>query len=494
MKVIHSWPHLVLTIIILSGLFLRFYNLGESSLWIDEGYTINASQAILEHGTPQLDSGEFYRGGLLTSYLTAGTISIFGFDPFSPWSARLPALAFSLALVIMMSALTQRLFRDHSLTIMTAFLTSFSTWEIAWSRQARGYTILSFFIILTLWYLWRFQETRQKKYLIGVILASLAGYFSHSLGLVFLPVLILLGLIWLILKHPNWSIAKVFIGMLITFALTIASIALWTRWQDLNLYNWGEAYWHFLITELPLFFWGAIVGIILGLNSKKYFWAILILSVALIIPLIIITEYGPLLHYRYLFPFFPLMIILTLYALKQITNLINRVIKLKPIFTNLLFISLTIILSYPYLNFIPRDHYRLEFGSPQPNFAEAYAIIKNGLALDLGEDKEKIVISPYAHLSKIYLDQTGLWLPISLSGKSQELNNLEVEPYVNAPIIADEAELEQILAEQSGYIIIDEMATPRLNQILPTITQHPKVKLIYKSGSQPLEKIWLYQF
>src|SRR3989338_5633022 len=71
------------------GLFLRVYGLGEQSLWIDEGYTINASQAILERGIPQLDSGKMYSGWMLSTYMTAGAMKVFGFDPFSPWSARI---------------------------------------------------------------------------------------------------------------------------------------------------------------------------------------------------------------------------------------------------------------------------------------------------------------------------------------------------------------------------------------------------------------------
>lgn len=52
---------LILGIFIFWGGFLRLHNLGVQSLWIDEGYTINAAQGVLDHGYPILDSGLSYR-------------------------------------------------------------------------------------------------------------------------------------------------------------------------------------------------------------------------------------------------------------------------------------------------------------------------------------------------------------------------------------------------------------------------------------------------
>jgi 4-amino-4-deoxy-L-arabinose transferase-like glycosyltransferase len=60
---------IILIALILSGFALRIYNITEPSYWIDEAYSINASEIIKDKGLPILATGEIYKNGLLNSYL-----------------------------------------------------------------------------------------------------------------------------------------------------------------------------------------------------------------------------------------------------------------------------------------------------------------------------------------------------------------------------------------------------------------------------------------
>ena len=141
--------------------------------------------------------------------------------------------------------------------------------------------------------------------------------------------------------------------------------------------------------------------------------------------------------------------------------------------------------------FIPQSIYNLESGSPQPNFKKAYTIINN---LKKNGD---VIISPYTHLSKIYLDDKGLWLPISLTGRTSEITANTInggDYYTGAPIIPDQTALENILNTMHGYIVIDSMAKVRLKGLLTAIINHPRVTLLYDNKSATNDVVAVYSF
>ena len=130
----------ILAIFVGWGGFLRLYDLGEQSLWIDEGYTINASQAIIDQGKPILGSGSSYNAHLLHTYTTAASMKLFGFEATNPWAARLPAAIFGILTILAAYLFTYRITKNKLTALAATFIIAFSYWEIAWSRQARGYT------------------------------------------------------------------------------------------------------------------------------------------------------------------------------------------------------------------------------------------------------------------------------------------------------------------------------------------------------------------
>ena len=65
-------------ILMLLGFIIRIYSLATQSLWIDKGFSLNAAISILKHGIPLMDSGSYYLGYLLHTYL----LSLFVFKKF----------------------------------------------------------------------------------------------------------------------------------------------------------------------------------------------------------------------------------------------------------------------------------------------------------------------------------------------------------------------------------------------------------------------------
>ena len=80
----------------------------------------------------------------------------------------MPAVFFGTGLIIAVFFFVRSVFKDEYLALAVAFIMTFSEWMIAWSRQARGYAALIFFLILLVFFLWRFLETSKKKYAVRI--------------------------------------------------------------------------------------------------------------------------------------------------------------------------------------------------------------------------------------------------------------------------------------------------------------------------------------
>lgn len=466
---------------------LRFWYLGAQSLWIDEGFTINAAQGILKYGYPLLDSMQVYAGHQLNTYITALSMWSFDFDPFSPFSARLPAVIFGIFTVFTVYFVTFKFYKNRWLAFFAAFITAFSYWEIAWSRQARGYTAVQFFILLSIWFYWLWLENKKIKYLICAGLTFFAAYFSHAVAVIFLPAYFLSFVCYIILYREKKFPFRHLVVLFLFAVFLIFWTGLYQRILNVQTYDYSGAYFDFILKTIGVFSVGSLIGIAIGLMKKKTFWRTVFLANFLIFPFIAVVFYSKLGHHRYLFPLFVLMIILTVGILEFIWE--KRLAKfIAPI--------ILLVIAYPALNFAPKDFYKLEPRSPQPDFKTAYEII----AADKNENK--IVLSDQAHMTKIYLGEPGYWLPISLTGRKSEIKekiietkNDRVEYYAAAKVLDNNVELIELIEKNSGYIIIDGLGSVRIaEELMSTIISHPRVKLLYRSGAEKNDEISLYRF
>ncbi len=479
---------LILGIFVFWGGFLRLHNLGVQSLWIDEGYTINATQGILDHGYPILDSGATYPVHILHNYFTALSIKLFGFDAYNPWSARLPAALFGIFSILAVYFFTFRVTKNKLTALTVSFIIAFSYWEISWSRQARGYTDMQFFIIMAFMFFYDWLDTKKLSTAIWTLVFFGCSYLSHAVALIFLPSFFFIFFIHGIVhnKLREW-ISPITVGLF----FVLGGIGIWIALRILptiTTYSYSERYLSFLFGDLKYISIAAITIIIGLFLFKNRFWRALYLVSIALPPMIIVLLYSQNLQMRYILPIFPFLIIIGCYSIYLLT--------IKPQYTKefyqvVLYCGVIILLSIPTITLIPRTIYNLEIGSPQPNFKIGYNAIKK-----LRKEGD-VVISPYTQLSKIYLEDRGLWLPISLNGRSEEVIASNInggDYYTGAPIIADQEAFEKILMTKSGYIILDSMAKRRLKDTFTYIIEHPRIIPVYYEKSTTNDVIVVYGF
>ena len=475
---------LLLLILIAWGFCLRVSSINHQSLWIDEGYSINAAQAILQHGYPLLDSGQIYTNQPLGLYTMAVMIKIFGLNPFHPWPVRLPAVLLGTAVIGVTYLLAKKILRNNMTALLVTGIVACSEWEIAWSAQARDYAMLQFFLLLYLYFLWLWLDGQKLKHLILAAAMLLAAILAHGLSIIFVPIFIVIIAIRYLLRPQqrtqSWIILSA--GAVIWILASLSA-------THFKLYHTHTIYIYYLLYVKTTLLIGATIGMLWAFFDHRRADQLFFIVLHWVLPLAILIQAGEAFQIRYLFPLFPLMILLTLYGLVRIIRLLRI-----PSVYNLNALALIVIaitLFYTQLRFLPSAFYPLEYDSPQSHFKTVYQLIKKQ------SQPTDLVLSPYAHLTKIYLGHTGYWLPISLTGKRSEFDKTIIDGrydyYVKAPIVPKPTDLQSLLQESHGFIVIDGMSRRRLRQFLPVITGHPGMQLLYHDG-KGLSEIWLFKF
>jgi predicted membrane-bound mannosyltransferase len=200
-------------LIVLLGLFVRFYQLGAWSFWPDE---------IFSFGT----KSDGFHEGLLRRSLATDLISLTvnWLGP-SEWNARLvPALIGLASLPLLYLLLRRCMVRPAALSVLV--LLAFSPWHVYWSQNARFYTLLFLFfnLGLLLFYL-GFEEDRPWYLLASLVLFGLAAR-ERLVALIGMPALVayLLLLVPFGFARPkglNWRNLLVFFGPAVVAGLVL---------------------------------------------------------------------------------------------------------------------------------------------------------------------------------------------------------------------------------------------------------------------------------
>jgi len=165
------WPSLLAGTLIIAAI-LRVYGL-QSGLWFDEIVTLVESARLplsrILTEFPGVNAHPFY------SVLAHASIALFG-D--SSWALRLPAGVFGVATVWMVYVLGSRMIgRLEAWAGALVLATSYH--HIWFSQNARGYTMLGFFALLSTYYLLRAGESARRRDYVFYALASAAGIYTH---------------------------------------------------------------------------------------------------------------------------------------------------------------------------------------------------------------------------------------------------------------------------------------------------------------------------
>ena len=144
-----TWTWVLLAVTVVLAAVPRLANIGGPSMWNDEGTTSLLAITAMHRGFPALPPGGTAWFTLINyeplyPMLVAVFFNLFGVNQLA---ARLPAAIIGTALVPAAFCFGRRLRGEH-VGIALAIMVALSTEYIAWSRQARGYILFTFLLVL----------------------------------------------------------------------------------------------------------------------------------------------------------------------------------------------------------------------------------------------------------------------------------------------------------------------------------------------------------
>lgn len=492
---------ILLAVLILWGGYLRLHNLEVQSYWMDEGFTINAVLSIVERGDTTLDSGKRYSCPTYC-YPTAAIAKVFGNDAFS---YRILSALSGIAFIAVIFFIARSLF-TLPVALLTSLFTAFSYIQIAWSRQARWYTLFELFFWLALFFFYKtlYEEEDRKRILFASLTAgtTILAILTHGLG--YLLPLIFAG--WFIFDKlflQRQSFKELTLPVLsLVGAVGVASIFFLTevgaRFLPKIHFFWGVPYYgnFYLVT-----YWFLIaLGIIAFLYIKKghtrsILFVVFTLGVYLI-PLMLMTD---IVHYRYLFHLTPALFMLAALGVENLrTQFANKLWRV-----SLVAVVLILFFSVGTGILFPQSFYLLEADdpeahpgrsyyayTPQPDWNAAYEYIQSNR-----EDGD-IVISSMPQFNKIFLSEPGYWLKYNYYGADDRETDIEDdrEYYVGAEVVDDLSELQALTENNDGYLVIDYMATDV--RIPDETLEYIKDNFdeIWRKRTNYYSNIWVYRF
>lgn len=470
---------LAILALVIAGFFLRVYKLGEQNYWIDEGFTIMQTRGILAHGYPLLDSGNIEKKDVLLPYFSAGVIKIFGENPFN---YRIISVIFG-ALAIYLAYFIGKNLHSEKFGLVFSFFLTFSYWHIAWSRQARGYALLVFFILAVILSLIYYEQKKKNRYLflsLGfAILAALAK--SHG-AVIFIPLAV-----YLFIKK------KYFIGTALVFSLIVFELFyahLMINAFKLNFVNYFSSYaigyfWQYFGIFFVLF----IAGIYFAVKEKKYKDLHLFILSFFIIALSAFSFFVYLNQRRYLFFLTPLFYLYTAYFMFHLKKHAEKF----PVIVFLLAIVIIDIAFCKSLVFIPREKFILERYTPQPDFRAAYGYVKNNIS------SGDLIVSAYPYMDLIYLGRSDYAIPFSYSGRKEDIGASEEREYYSGvkklyrPKRTDATEeLIKLQSQGNVYVSLDIMAFSRTDDDLQDYLDD-KNEFVFRSDDFREQQIYVYK-
>jgi mannosyltransferase len=214
------YQYVTLAVIVLLATMLRFYKLGEWSMWIDEIYTINRAQIHFNDPVRLLQSLPSTLWLPLSVIFTNIALNIFGV---TEWSARLAPALFAIVSIPLLYFPVRRMLGVGTALVFSLLL-ALASWHLFWSQNARFYSSLMLLYALAafLFYL-AFEHDRPWYFIPFYILFYFALSERLIAGFLLPGLFIYLGCSWIFrFDHPRGLTARNLIFFLIPIFLMIA--------------------------------------------------------------------------------------------------------------------------------------------------------------------------------------------------------------------------------------------------------------------------------
>jgi hypothetical protein len=150
-------------------------------LWLDEAVTANIALS------PVTSYIHFAKGDLHPPlyYLLLHFWSFFGRDEST---LRLFSVLTNVLAGFVLFVLVRRMFNSR-IAVLTLLLFTISPFQIRYSQEVRMYSLLGLWIALVLFFVWRFLTSKRWPFLLGYVLSSALGLYTHYQAGVFLIIL-----------------------------------------------------------------------------------------------------------------------------------------------------------------------------------------------------------------------------------------------------------------------------------------------------------------
>ncbi len=460
--------------IVFYSVFLRFYNLGVQSFWIDEWFS---SYISMEFFNKNIESLELW-------YFLHNISQVFSFYLFwvSDFSARFPSLIFSAINIVFIYLISINLFKDKKWAIFATFLFCFLYWEITWARQARFYSLLQLLFSVNTYLIIKIINNFKIIYLNISIIFLYIWILFHP----FLYASVVVFLLWIsykiFLERKNlkkFNFKKYLSTFFIIFFISSFEFYKylniektihipWTTSLSEDIVKWYiSAYIRHFIEHLGILYYINIFSFFL-LWYKKDFKSLIVLAFPFLFIFYIISQKWYLFHTRYVLILYPLILVLSSYFIFYIYDILKE--KYKILSISYIFILFFIILFSAKFSFLPKTNYQIDFTSPQPNFKWAYKIL----------EKNSKVISGFPMLCKWYFQDK--WTCVySLAidyvwdkNKHKKILDRWKDNYTNIAYLWD---LDNLKASEKYYFVIDNLSINWIinKEILKNIIKNWKI-------------------
>lgn len=475
-----------ISLIILWGSFLRVHTIQQPSYWIDEGYSITIAQAIQRTGFPLLDSGSLEWRSPVFHYALAGVTSLFGTTEVS---VRIISVLSGIGVMVLLTYIAYAWF-GKTTAILTAAITSFAYFQIAWSRQARMYMVFEFFFWLSIFLFDRFLYTknRRRTYAIACILSTICALLSHEIGALLIIPYALSLIFYVYRSYPKRAPVQLIVLYVasICIIILVGILAIQNVLHLPSPVQYASHYASFVFTHyadllaLALLSWWYIR------KTTDHERSVYFVLLGTFLGMYAFFSFAfPLLQYRYLLVATPALFFFAATGLRACLRI--------PYVGGLLVAA--VFAFSPTLTYIPRVDWPLESDpptnrftynsfTPQPDFKAAYAFIR-------AHPREQL-ITPYPMLTRIYLgydDTSSIYF--DLTGGLHDRTTIQ-DPYTGVLTLQLPA-LQQHIRTQHGYILLDQFAAYHMDQELREYIEE-QTKPVYTSITGPWSELTIFAY
>jgi len=220
----------LLSVVVLFGAILRFWNLGHWSFWIDEVFTVRDAQNLSFDSWQVIPNPISYLAVKL-SILIAGS---------SEWGSRFIPCIVGFISIPAVFGLGRTLF-NWRIGILSSAFVACSSWHLFWAQNARYPVFTLFFAVLTAWFFYTSLERDSTLLMIGALVSCLCLILSHTLAAVIVPALAAYALICLLEKsnRKRWLNLLIFF---IPFAMPVLALTL-PQVRGYLFSGWGRNVW-----------------------------------------------------------------------------------------------------------------------------------------------------------------------------------------------------------------------------------------------------------